>query len=134
MIFATVDDLIARYGVVNEEDMPRAELLLADAAVIIIRAGGSENPEGTLTDAYRVVSCAMVHRVLISPAWASLGATQHNNTAGPFTESYSFQNPNGDLYLTRAEKKTLGLGGVRIGTIPPMTHKDRSVESEGGAA
>ncbi|MDR1815648.1 MAG: phage Gp19/Gp15/Gp42 family protein [Clostridiales Family XIII bacterium] len=119
--YATVDDVEARYGPLSAQDAQRAGVLLQDAAALILAVGGTpaENLDGDAEAAYKAVCCAMVHRVMISPAWAVGGVTQHSQTAGPFSESYSFGNPNGDLYLTKAERRQLGMSGARVSTIAP---------------
>ena len=38
------------------------------------------------------------------------GVSQSTQTAGSFSESMSYSNPDGDLYLTSAERKSLGKG------------------------
>lgn len=50
------------------------------------------------------IVCDMVKRAMGS---AEAGVTQMSETAGPFSQSVSFSNPSGDLYLTKAEKRQL---------------------------
>jgi len=128
-VYATPEDLIDRYGEMTEDEQKRAEILLTDASAIILAAGGLKEPKEADDAAYRAVCCAMVHRVMISPSWLALGVTQRSQTSGPFTESMSFNNPNGDLYLTKAERKTLGLGGSVIGSIAPANMPERQPEA-----
>ena len=123
--YATVEDYELRYGVLSDEDKEKVTTRLLDATAIIKTNGGIDNPKDEEKYAYKAVCCSMVHRVVISPSWSAMGVTQHSQTAGPFTESYSFGNPNGDLYLTSSERKTLKLKGMKIGTIAPMTRGDR---------
>jgi hypothetical protein len=43
-------------------------------------------------------------------------------TTGPFSRSFNYSNPTGDLYLTKAERRLLGGGVQRAGsidTVPP---------------
>lgn len=42
-----------------------------------------------------------------------LGVTNAQQTAGSFSEAFTYSNPMGDLYLTRAEKARLGVGVQR---------------------
>jgi hypothetical protein len=131
MAYATSSDVSNRYGDIAEADAQRVETLLDDASAIIRSLGGKASSALSDDEAavYRSICCAMVHRVMISPAWAALGVTQHSQTAGAFSESYSFGNPNGDLYLTKSEKKTLGLAKSRIGTIAPDRMPEEVPES-----
>ena len=49
------------------------------------------------------------------------GVSQHTETAGSYSESISYSNPAGDLYLTSAEKKSLGVGCQRAFSIDMAT-------------
>ena len=40
-------------------------------------------------------------------------------TAGPYTQSWTFANPSGDMYLTKMEKRLLGITSGYIGSIRP---------------
>lgn len=90
--------------------------LLADASDLIRTTCPNWHTagEGTL----RRVTCAAVIRALQSGDMA--GVTQSSQTAGPFSQSWSYSNPSGDLYLTKQEKRSLG-GTVRLGSIDMAT-------------
>src|SRR5690606_29091871 len=64
--------------------------------------------------AYEVVrvTCEMVKRSLNRPA-AFDGVRQLQDTTGPFSIGITPDNPSGDLYLTKNEKRTLGIGSQR---------------------
>lgn len=64
------------------------------------------------------VTCAMVHRSMMSGAYAGLSNVSQG--AGGYTASVAVYNPGGDLYLTRNEKRALGIGGARIGSVAPV--------------
>ena len=115
--FATVADYEARYGEV--EDEKRVTALLQDATNIIASQPGFAMREGdeTWMGVLETVTCAMVHRSLMSGAYAGLSNVSQG--AGGYTASVSVYNPGGDLYLTRNEKRALGLGGGRIGQTDP---------------
>lgn len=119
MAFATVDDLVARWRRLDDEESARASTLLADAAAIIEAEGvDASEPDEATAALLKMVSCEMVKRAMqASPAQPA--ATQGSVTVGPFSESFTYANPTGDLYLTKAEKRRLGIGGCRIGSIPP---------------
>lgn len=38
------------------------------------------------------------------------GVSSMSTTDGPFTQQFSYANPQGDLYLTKTERKSLGVG------------------------
>ena len=116
--FATVADYEARYGEV--EDEARVTALLQDATNIIASqpgfstCGRDERWWGLL----ETVRCAMVHRSLMSGAYAGLSNVSQG--AGGYTASVADYNPGGDLYLTRNERRALGIGGARIGSVAPV--------------
>ena len=57
------------------------------------------------------MACAIVKRAMLASDDIA-GVTQHSQTAGYYSESFSYSNPDGDLYLTRSEKESLGGDGV----------------------
>ena len=115
--FATVDDYEARYGEV--EDEARVSALLQDATNIIASQPGfsTDGRDETWWGVLETVACAMVHRSMMSGSYAGLSNVSQG--AGGYTASVSVYNPGGDLYLTRNEKRALGIGGARIGTVAP---------------
>ncbi|TXF39071.1 hypothetical protein E4J93_01065 [Collinsella sp. BA40] len=119
--FATVEDYEARYGSPAPEN---AAAVIADAndAVLgaYLRADGNYeqgcNPVFDLNA--KAVACAIAHRALSAPAGYA-GASQYSQTAGPYSASLTFANPNGDVYIGRSELKRLGLAGTRVHSIRP---------------
>lgn len=116
MAYATVAELEARYGELTDERQEQAAVLLDDAAVLI-------DAMATVDEAHeaaaKVVSCAMVNRALSAHESEMYGITQQTMTAGSYSQSMSYVNPSGDLYLTSAERAMLGIGGGYIGSIRP---------------
>ena len=115
--FATVEDYEARYGEV--EDEARVSALLQDATNIIASQPGfcDKNRDDTWWGVLETVTCAMVHRSMMSGAYAGLSNVSQG--AGGYTASVAVYNPGGDLYLTRNERRALGIGGARIGSVAP---------------
>lgn len=120
--YATVEDVESRMGrELSDAEKERALVLLADASALIASLGfRADGDEVRLANAKRV-SCAMVIRSL-SSSNEMLGVSQYSQTAGPYTMSFTPSNSGGDLYLTKNEKRSLGLGrsmvryiGARIG-------------------
>jgi hypothetical protein len=115
--FATFEDVQTRYPAVSSDEQGRVTALLGDATALVAgeleRAGiPYKDPSELTAAALKSVCCAMVVRAL--PANSSDGYvpyTQQQTTAGPFSQSFTLSNPNGELYLTRSERKRLGLGG-----------------------
>lgn len=118
--FAEPSDLEARWRPLSEAETARASVLLEDASQLIL----DEDRRGIFTDAENPASltlvrivCAMTKRALISTAGDAAGVSQTAQSAGPFTVSATYSNPTGDLYLTSAERKSLGFGRQRAGSV-----------------
>lgn len=113
--FATVSDLESRWRVMDSSEKKRAEVLLEDAAAII---SAHMAQSGVKIDGYDKtqkanlvrVSCAMVQR-----AMANGDGQQEHAWGGNIVA-----NPSGDLYLSKSDKKTLGIGRFRIGFVSPL--------------
>lgn len=114
MAYASVSDIEARWRVLSSDELSRATALLEDAATIIDAYCTVED-----CDAARVVSCNMVIRAMSASSMDAFGLSQSSMTAGPYTQSWTYSNPSGDMYLTKAEKKMLGISAGYIGTIRP---------------
>ena len=115
--FATVADYEARYGKVDDEE--RISKLLQDATNIIASQPGfcDKDRDETWWGVLETVACAMVHRSMMAGSYAGLSSVSQG--AGGYTASVGVYNPGGDLYLTRNERKALGIGGGRIGSVAP---------------
>lgn len=117
--FADVSDLESRWRALTGSERARAEVLLRDAAAIIEAEGvDASGPGAAAAEMLKIVSCDMVRRAMLASP-DSPPAAQGSLTVGPFSESLTYANPTGDLYLTRAERRRLGAGGGRVGSIAP---------------
>lgn len=116
-LFATVDDYEARYGEVEDPD--RISVLLGDASAFIASQPGfpEGEPSELLNLALTVVTCSVVHRSLSAGAWAGLSNVSQGGDG--YTASATVYNPSGDFYLTKQEKRLLGVGTGRIGMTDP---------------
>lgn len=120
--FATVDDLENRWRTLSPEEQLLAGTLLEDASAMV-RALASDVDariwSGDLDAGVPVmVVCSMVKRAML--AADAPGVRTSQETSGPFSQSYTFANPMGDLYLTAAEKKLLGVAR-QVGFTAPMS-------------
>ena len=115
--FATVDDYIARYGEVEDPD--RISVLLGDASAFIeSQPGFILNPDSEVQAlALTIVTCSLVHRSQSAGAWAGLSNVSQGGDG--YTASATVYNPSGDFYLTKQEKRPLGVGTGRIGMTDP---------------
>ncbi|WP_288805129.1 Gp19/Gp15/Gp42 family protein [uncultured Bifidobacterium sp.] len=114
--FASSDDLKDRWPDLSDTEV--AETLLSDASQLIRDTcpGWAQASEATL----KAIACAMVKRAMIAGSDnAGLSSTQE--TTGPFSQTWNFSNPTGDLYLTRTEKQRLGQGRQRAFSISMET-------------
>lgn len=120
MVYATVNDLEARWRPLASDESSRAEVLLEDAAVRLDAAcPPSDPPTVQELAARKIVSCEMVKRAMASgTAGAGVGITSIQQGAGPYQETLQFANPTGDLYLTKADRKLLGCGAQEAFTVP----------------
>ena len=118
MAFATVDDLAARMGrELTETEEAQASVLLDDAAAMLM-ALVSIDPDNEVQAAnLKRVSCAMVQRAMMVGSGGGYGVTEATATMGPFTQRVNYANPSGDLYVTKAERASLGIGIATIGAI-----------------
>lgn len=114
--FASSEDLKARWP--DLSDTKLAETLLSDASQLI-RDTCPEWAHASVAT-LKAIACAMVKRAMIAGSDnAGLSSTQE--TTGPFSQTWTYSNPTGDLYLTRTEKQRLGQGRQRAFSISMET-------------
>lgn len=114
MAYATVTDLQARMIKTLTIDQQRVCTALLDDAAALIDAMNT-----SATDAQKMaVSCSMVIRAIGSAGEVGIpiGATQGSASGLGYSQSWTIGNGStGELYLSKAEKKLLGVGN-RIGS------------------
>lgn len=118
--FATISDLEAGWRPLSASERIRAAGLLAKASRTI-RAdapGIDARIAADTLDAALVgdIACDLVRRILTVPT-DQQPATQASQSAGPFSASITFANPTGDMYLTKAERRRLGISRQRAGFV-----------------
>lgn len=119
MNYATVEDVEAGFRTLSEDEKPKCSALLDEAALII----DSYNKDAQ-EDAKKVVSCRMVRRQLYDGDAGGvtypMGATQGTASALGYSQSWTMGGgSSGELYLSKLEKKLLGVGD-RIGSRSPL--------------
>ncbi len=116
--YAEVQDVEAGFRTLSKEEQTRCAALLSEAAVII----DHYNPDAD-ANTRRVVSCRMVRRLLgdgENGVSFPMGATQGTATALGYSQSWTMGSGSaGELYLSKLEKKLLGVGS-RIGASSPL--------------
>ena len=113
MAYASYTDYEARYGTLTPAQQSLVTMRLADAAVILdslVDTSGVCSDEH-LQDRLKVVS---------SEAEGSVGVSNTSYTMGPFSQSATYANPSGDMYLTATERRMLGISKAIIGAIRPV--------------
>lgn len=115
--FATVEQYEARYGEVDQPE--RVEVLLADASALIDALPGFELRPGDATQETNLtrVTCSIAHRSVTSGDLD--GVTQYQQSAVGISAQVTYANPSGDLYITSAERRSLGVGAGRVGQTDP---------------
>ncbi|WP_053386245.1 Gp19/Gp15/Gp42 family protein [Leucobacter japonicus] len=127
MAYATVTDLEARWRTLSATEKTRAGVLLGDAQVRLdAECSPADPPTEAQLASRKIVSCEMVKRAMIASGEGDSGdlsgVSSIMGTAGPFSQQRSFQNPMGDLYITKSDRKLLGCGKQKafmIDTAPP---------------
>ena len=132
--FAQYSDLESRWRPLTTDEQTKATVLLGDASVIIRELaigidaritdyGTDPTLSGALDPAIPLmVVCAMVKRAMTGPSDLENVASQQV-AAGPFSSSYTYSNPMGNLYLTKDDRKRLGIGAeaaFSVDTAPPL--------------
>ena len=117
--YATTDDVENGFRTLTTEERTRAGVLLEEAAVII-DAYNQAAGEG----AKRLVSCRMVRRQLGAGDGGDIqfpmGSTQGSMSAMGYSQSWTMSSGAvGELYLSKLDKKLLGVGN-RIGAHSPL--------------
>ncbi len=111
MAYASIEDVWKRKGT-DIPDTDYVTALLDDAAIII----DAYNRNAT-DEAKKLVSCNMVIRTLGSrEEGVPIGTTQTTTTAMVYSQTWTNANGSGELYLTKLDKKILGVGN-RIGYL-----------------
>ena len=118
MSYATAEDVQRRMvKPLSDDQMDVCAALLDDAGVLIDAIAPNASDEVKAT-----VSCSMVIRAMGSQGDLTVptGATQGSASALGYSQSWTFGNgATGELYLSRTEKRLLGVGN-RIGSYSPV--------------
>lgn len=120
MAFADVSDLESRWRELSTDEEARANVLLGDASAMLSALVEVDSSDAGQAELLKMVCCDMVIRAMSATAADTFGVSQTSMTAGPYTQSFSYSNPSGDMYLTKLEKRLLGISTSYIGTIRPM--------------
>ena len=117
MAFATVQDLIDRWRELTEDEEAKASVLLDDAAVYLSALVTVDPENEQQASALKIVSCNIVRRMM-NVTDDMYGVSEATMTADIYSQRYSFSNPSGNMYITKAEKRLLGIGGTLTNIRP----------------
>ena len=121
MAYADASDLEVRWRTLTTDEQERAEALLDDASAMLDAYVTVDETDEQQMKLLKIVVCNMVERAM-STGGDIFGVTQQSMTAGPYAQTFNYANPTGDLYITKAEKKMLKIGG-KIGFARPSYGK-----------
>ena len=120
MAYADVTDIEVRLQRTLSTDEAACATSLIDGASAVLDKLVDVDPDDTeQAELLNFVCTNMVTRTLQSSGFDMLGANQASMTAGPYTQQFSFATPVGDMYLTKLEKRLLGITSSYIGSIRP---------------
>lgn len=122
MAFADVTDIEQRWRALDADEQARAAVLLDDASAMLASMVTVDDSDQQQAQALKMVACNMVIRVMSAGVNAAFGATGGSMTGGPYSQSWTYAAPTGDMYLTKAERALLGVSSMAIGTIRPKYH------------
>ena len=111
MAYATVSDVEGRWRALSEDENAKAQVLLEDATTILDGMLDVCHMPAERAPLLRTVCCNMVIRAMVAATSSAYGVESLQATMGPFAQTAKFANPSGDLYLTKLEKKLLGVSG-----------------------
>lgn len=120
MVYATVEEVEAGFRTLSDDEKTLCSALLAEAG-IVIDAYSQDAP----FERKQLVSCRMVRRQLGEDGSGDavtfpMGATQGTATALGYSQSWTMSGGStGELYLSKLEKKLLGVGS-RLGAHSPL--------------
>lgn len=123
MSFASVADYEAKYGSVDDAAILRAWLDDATAYLTALLGSSYDPDDAGQAALLRTVCRDMAHRAFAGAA-PGYGVSSYAQGANGFTESLSFANAMGDLYLTKAEKALLGIGAQQVGWYEPCVQPE----------
>lgn len=120
MAYAEVQDVEDGFRVLSDDEKSRCTALLEEAALIV----DAYNPAAG-DSIKKLVSCRMVRRQLGTDSSEDavtfpMGATQGTASALGYSQSWTMSGGSaGELYLSKLEKKLLGVG-CKIGAHSPV--------------
>lgn len=120
MAFADVSDIESRWRELSTDEEARANTLIDDASAMLSSLVAVDETDEEQAELLKMVCCNMVIRAMSASEYDAFGASQMTMTAGPYSQQWTYTNPSGDMFITKMEKRLLGISTSYIGTIRPM--------------
>jgi hypothetical protein len=120
MAYAEVSDIELRWHELDIDEQSRAAVLIDDASAMLDALVNVDTSDDEQLELLKMVCCNMVIRALSATTSDAFGVSNASMTAGAYSQSWTYANPSGDMYLTKLEKRLLGVTSSYIGTIRPM--------------
>jgi len=122
MAFALVSDIEARWRDLSTVEESRASVLIDDASAMLSSLVTVDAQDEKQAALLKTVCCSMVIRCMSATQADTFGVSNASMTAGSYTQQWTYSNPSGDMYLTKLEKKLLGITSGYIGSIEPAVN------------
>ena len=119
MAYATVSDIESRWRALSQDEQSRASVLIDDASAMLTALVEIDTDDTEQAQLLKQVCCSMVIRAMSATEADMFGVSQSTITAGPYSQTSNYANPSGDMYLTKLEKRLLGITSGYIGSIRP---------------
>ena len=123
--FAAYEDVVARYGEIA--DKARVQARLEDATLYLkgeIPCGYEPGEDPDYDARLKTVCAEMVGAALSSPADMA-GVSSYSLGANGYSENYTYANSTGSLYLTKQQRRLLGIDGYAISSVHPNVGCER---------
>ena len=118
MAYADIEDIEVRLNrTFTTSEQASVQALLDGASAVLNKLVSIDDGDTEQAALLNFVCTNMVCRAISAQGLDVLGASQASITAGAYTQSYSFSTPSGDMYLTKLEKRLLGITTGYIGSI-----------------
>jgi hypothetical protein len=120
MAYAEVSDIELRWHELDSDEQSRAAVLIDDASAMLDALVNVDTSNDEQLELLKMVCCNMVIRALSATTSDAFGVSNASMKAGAYSQSWTYANPSGDMYLTKLEKRLLGVTNSYIGSIRPM--------------
>lgn len=123
MAYADVSDIEVRLQrTLSPSESACAESLIEGASAVLDKLVNVNEDDDEQAQLLNFVCTNMVCRAFSTIGYDGLGASQTSMTAGAYTQSFSFSTPMGDMYLTKLEKRLLGITSCYVDSIQGKIH------------